>query len=173
MPNSRKNEDRVLDTEEREMVVATRHPEIQQLSDADLSSLISRVRDRRDRAQTLARQRRREMRGKALPRGAEPSREDGGSRQKADTLAAAMRRLNGESQRRRAMRARMTLMANAQRALASVQEAEQAHETFNSRTARDGMRNTDNRRSRRIGSPMEAGRVNQFVKTAQAKKDAR
>lgn len=173
MEITRKEEARALDAEEREMIAATHHPDVQALSDADLRALVTRVRDRRDRAQTIARQRRREMRGKGAPRGAEPSRADAGSKLKADILAAAMRRLNGEAQRRRRMAARTRLVENQRRALAMVQSAEQPHEGFNTRTAHAGMRKITNRKRPRIGSAREAGRVSQFVRNAQAKRDGR
>ncbi len=173
MITGRKAEARALDDEEREMVVATYHPEIQDLCDKDLRELAKRVRERRDRAQRLARQRRREMRGKAAPRGAEASRDDSGSQEKATVLASAMRRVNGEVKRRDAMRARITLMANQQRAFEMAHAVDHSHEQFNSRTAHYGMRPKTNQRVGRIGSAMEAGRVSQFMKTAQAKKDSR
>ncbi|TVQ56185.1 MAG: hypothetical protein EA355_07695 [Rhodobacteraceae bacterium] len=171
---TRKEEARALDVEEREMIAATHHPEVQALSDADLQALVTRVRDRRDRAQTIARQRRREMRGKGAPRGAEASRADAGSKLKAEILAAAMRRLNGEAERRRRLAARTQMVESQRRALAMVREAgAQPHEDFNSRTAHAGMRKNANRKTPRIGSAREAGRVSQFVKNAQAKRDSR
>jgi hypothetical protein len=173
MSITRKEEARALDAEEREMIAATHHPEVQALPDAELRALVARVRDRRDRAQTIARQRRREMRGKGAPRGAEASRADSGSKLKAEILAAAMRRLNGEAERRRRMGARTTLVENQRRALAMVRDVEQPHESFNSRTAHDGMRAIVNAKPKRLGSAREAGRVSQFVKNAQAKRDSR
>ncbi|MEO1191542.1 MAG: hypothetical protein AAFY02_07285 [Pseudomonadota bacterium] len=173
MIDSRKAEARALDADEREMIEATHHPEIQDLNDKDLHDLARRVRERRDRAQRLAQQRRREMRGKAAPRGAEASRDDSGSKLKADVLASAMRRINAEVKRRSNMRARLTLIANQQRAYEMAHALERGHEQFNSRTAHDGMRPKQNRKTGRIGSAMEAGRVSQFMKVAQAKKDAR
>ncbi len=177
MIDSRKAEERALDQEEKALIAATRHPEIQELSDKDLQDLTLRVRERRDRAQRIARQRRREMRGKAVVRGVEASRDDSGSKLKAEILASAMRRVNSEGERRRNMRARLALIANQQRALEMAQADHQAHHQghadFNSRTAHYGMRSRPNRKVQRIGSAMEAGRVSQFTKVAQAKKDAR
>ncbi len=172
MIDSRKTEARALDAEERELVAFTHHPELQEITDKDLHALTRLLRERRDRAQRLARQRRREMRGKASPRGAEAAQDDSGNKRKAEVLASAMRRLNGEVKRRAIMRARLTLMANQQRALEMAQAADHGHEHFNSRTAHEGMRPNPNRRARKIGSAMEVGRVSQFVKNAQAKRDA-
>lgn len=100
MAHSRKAEIRALDTDERELVDKTHHPMVQDLSDKELSDLIRLVRERRDRAQSQASQRRREMRGKSAARGATPSRADQGSHLKTEVLAMAVRRLNAERERR-------------------------------------------------------------------------
>lgn len=84
-----------------------------------------------------------------------------------------MRRLNVEHARRGEMKARMTLVANQQRALMMAQGIEWPHESMNTRTAHAGMRAVANTRIRRIGGAREAGRVSQFVRDAQAKRDAR
>jgi hypothetical protein len=173
MSISQQEEARALDAEERAMVVQTHHPALHDLSDADLAALVRRVRDRRDRAQDMARQRRREMRGKAKARGAEPSGADQGSRLKATVLAQAMRRLNGEAQRRRGMAARLAMVASQQRALEMVQALEKPHHDFNTRTEHTGMRRNTNPKFPRLGSAREAGRVSQFVRNAQARRDSR
>lgn len=173
MSISQQEEARALDAEEREMVAQTHHPALHDLSDSDLAALVKRVRDRRDRAQGLARQRRREIRGKGAPRGATPSTADGGSKLKATVLAQAMRRLNGEVERRRRMAARLSLVANQQRALEMVQAMEKPQHGFNTRTEHRGMRRNTNPKFPRIGSAREAGRVSQFVRNAQAKRDSR
>ncbi len=100
MALSRKEEIRALDADELELVDRTRHPTIRELGDGELRDLIKLVREKRDRAQAIASRRRREMRGKAAPRGAEASTQDAGSRAKTEVLAMAMRRLNAERSRR-------------------------------------------------------------------------
>jgi len=173
MAMTRKEEARALDAEERDLVARSHHSAVQTLDDADLAQLKALIRTRRDRARSLAHQKRREMRGKAAPRGAEVARADAGSSRKVEALAAAMRRLNVEHARRGKMRARMTLIANQQRALMMAQGVEWPHESLNTRTAHAGMRAVANTRIRRIGSAREAGRVSQFVRNAQARRDAR
>lgn len=173
MSISQQEEARALDAEERAMVAQTHHPALHDLSDSDLAALVRRVRDRRDRAQDMARQRRREMRGKGKARGAEPSAADHGSRLKATVLAQAMRRLNGEAERRRGMASRLAMVASQKRALEMVQALEKPHHDFNTRTEHRGMRRNTNPKIPRIGSAREAGRVSQFVRNAQAKRDSR
>lgn len=173
MELTRKEEARALDAEERALVAQTHHPELQALDDVALTALVTLVRTRRDRAQDLAKRRRREMRGKAAPQGAAAAAADGGSRAKAAALSAAMKRLNAEAARRRRMAARVTLVENQRRALAMAQAAERPGGAPNSRHAHAGMRAIVNTRIRRVGSAREAGRVSQFVRDAQAKRDSR
>jgi hypothetical protein len=173
MEITRKHEARALSKDEAELVERTHHPEVQALPDAELAELIKLIRDRRDRAQDLAKRRRREMRGKAAPQGASASRDDAGSRAKTAALAAAMRRLNGEAARRKRMASRIAMAESQRRALAMAAKAQQGAPDFNTRTAHEGMRVIEKTRIRRIGSAREAGRVSQFVRNAQAKRDAR
>lgn len=173
MSYSAATEARALDAEERELVAQTHHPAVQALSDAELAALVRRVRERRDRAQALAREQRREIRGKSRPRGTAAATADHGSVVKADVLAQAMRRLNAEASRRQRMATRLGMVASQKRALDMVQALEKPHHAFNTRTAHDGMRKNPNPKARRIGSALEAGRVSQFVRDAQARRDSR
>ena len=90
MANTKKEEARALDNEERDLVEKSHHPALQDLSDQDLSQLVKLTRERRDKAKTQANQRRREMRGKAAPKGATPSKSDEGSKAKLAVLAMAV-----------------------------------------------------------------------------------
>ncbi len=110
MAISRKEEVRALSADEHELVEKSHHPAVQDLSDADLAGLVKFLRERRDKAQTEAHRRRREIRGKGAPKGATPSKADGGSQFKLAVLAMAMRRLNGEAERRRQLAARVSLV---------------------------------------------------------------
>jgi hypothetical protein len=170
---TRKHEARALSKDEAELVERTHHPEVRKLADAELAGLLRLVRDRRDRAQDLAKRRRREMRGKAAPQGASAARDDAGNRAKTAALAAAMRRLNAEAARRKRMASRIAMIESQRRALAMAAKAKQGAPDFNTRTAHEGMRVIEKTRIGRIGSAREAGRVSQFVRNAQAKRDAR
>lgn len=173
MAVSRKQQQRALSTEEHELVEKTQHPTLQELTDHELHQLTGLVRERRDRAQTDAFRRRREMRGKAEAKGARPSAGNTGSVVKADVLAKAMRRLNTEVERRRTMLANATLVANAEKAL-EMKEAHGAdHPDFNSRTARRGMKSIPNKDAPDLIRPMERGRLRKANAVAQARKDGR
>ena len=172
MAVSRKQQKRALDTDEHDLVEKTHHPALQELSDHELAQLSRLIRDRRDRAQQDAFRRRREMRGKAEAKGARPSRADTGSQIKADVLAKAMRRLNAEAERRRAMLASATLVANAEKALEMKEAHSAAHPEFNSRVARDGMRSIPNRAAPNLIRPAERGRLRKANAVSQARRDA-
>jgi hypothetical protein len=170
----RKEEERALSADEHELVQKTHHPVLQDLPDQELSDLTKLVRERRDKAKTQANQRRREMRGKAAPKGATPSKSDEGSKTKLAVLAMAVRRLNSEIQRRRSMKAAVAHVESARQALAMKQASEGKDEAgFNSRQAHDGMRNIASQRRPSLIRPMERGRLRKAAAVAQAKRDAR
>ncbi len=174
MAISQKDEARALSADERELVEKSHHPMLQELPDAELANLVKLVRERRDKAQAQANQRRREMRGKGAPKGATASAADEGSKLKLAVLAMAVRRLNSEVQRRRRLAARADLADNARKALAMKRAAGAAKgPDFNSRHARMGMRNIANPRGRTLVNPMERGRQRKAGAIAQAKRDAK
>ncbi|WP_294641504.1 hypothetical protein [uncultured Aureimonas sp.] len=171
MAAGRSLERRVLDKDELDLVAKTHHPAIRELEEAVLDTLTRRLRERRDRAQAIANRRRGAARRGQGP--AEPK--NSGMRQKAGLLAAALARVNKERTRREHERASDALQANARRAL-KLKRADawrSARRPGAGRTARDGMTPLESGRARRIGSPMEAGRVSQFVREPQAARDNR
>lgn len=171
MAINRKQEERLLTNDENELVGMTRQAALSVLPDEEIAKIARLLRERRDRAQSLANRARREMRGKKKV--ASPPSDDTGSRLKAAALSAAVQRVNKERARRAVKNAREALIANAQRALELKEGAGAGSSGPKSRTARKGMKRIQNKRADRIGSPMEAGRVSQFVKDAQAKRDSR
>lgn len=172
MAITRTQEARALDADERELVAKSHHPEVQDLADADLSDLLSRVRERRDRAKAEASRQRRERRGKAAPKGARPAGDDSGSQKKAAVLAAAVRRLNSEFERRRTMRAKAEHVERARAALA-MKQAQATDAPDNARRAHEGMRAVGNRRREDLIRPMERGRQRKAGAVSQAKRDSR
>lgn len=172
MAISRKQEARALDADERELVEKSHQPAIQDLSDKDLADLIKQLRERRDKAQTRAHQRRREMRGKGKARGAAPSKADEGSQLKLSVLAMAMRRTNGEVERRRQLAARIEMVENARKALAVKGTAARKGSDFNTRHAHQGMRAVATKKTKSLVRPMEVGRQRKAGAVAQAKRDS-
>lgn len=172
MAITRKEEDRGLSNEERDVVVQTRHPEIQNLSDDALDNLVKRLRDMRDRARSQANQQRREVRGKSEPKGAAPKSSSAGSSLKASVLAASLKRLNAELQRRAAMSRNHALVENARHALELKQHAQKNNVPYNTRFANQGMRDIPDRKAESLVRPAERGRLRKQAAVAQAKRDA-
>ena len=102
MARSIKHEQPLLNADELTLVEKSHHPALGLLPDHDLKELRKLVHERRDRAQDIAARQRRELRGKAGPKGARPATGDSGTREKRDLLAAALQRLNKEGQSRTA-----------------------------------------------------------------------
>ena len=130
MARSIKQERRLLGADESTLVEKTHHPSLGLLPDQDLAELRKLVRERRDRAQDIAARQRRELRGKAAPKGARAATDDSGAREKRDLLAAALQRLNKEVARREAKDPRQALIDNAKRALELRRAAEGCTSVF-------------------------------------------
>ncbi|WP_026606818.1 hypothetical protein [Methylocapsa acidiphila] len=174
MARSLRHERRVLNVEEASLVENTHHPILASLSDADLAELRKRVRERRERATQLAARQRRELRGKADPRGAHAASDDSGMRMKRDLLAAAVRRLNKEAARRESKAAREALIDSAKRAL-TLRRANAAKATRPSagRTPNEGFQPKGEPAGRSLRNPAKIGEISQHTKNMQAKHDAR
>ena len=99
MSEDTRNETRLLSASEREDVELTRHPAILALPRPALQALATRLREARDRATRTAHQQRREMRGKAEPRGAAPARDNTGTRGKEEAITLALRRIGAHLRR--------------------------------------------------------------------------
>lgn len=93
-------EQRALSSDEMQLANQARQPVLGQLSDRDLSDLVSRLRDRRNRARDIGGRQRREARGKAPPAGISPAQSNEGTLAKADYLDAALDRATAERARR-------------------------------------------------------------------------
>ena len=172
MARSIKQERRLLGADELTLVEKTHHPALGLLPDPDLAELRKLLRERRDRAQDIAARQRRELRGKAAPKGARAATDDSGTREKRDMLAAALQRLNKEVSRREAKAARQALIDSARRAL----ELRRANETNSARpsgrTANEGI-NPKSAPAYSLRHPAKAGAISQHNKNMQAKRDSR
>ncbi|WP_279477709.1 hypothetical protein [Aureimonas sp. SK2] len=171
MAAGRSLERRVLDKDELELVAETHYPALRELGHTEINELTQRLRERRDRAREIANRRR-----GAARRGQGPGEpENSGMRQKAGVLSEALARLNKERTRREHQEASTALQRNARRALKlkRANASRSARRPSSGRTAHGGMNPVENEKAQRIGSPMEAGRVSQFVRDAQGARDNR
>jgi hypothetical protein len=173
MGRSLRHERQLLNVDEVALVAASHHPALGALSSKELAELRKLVRERRDRAREIAARQRREMRGKADPRGARPVSDDTGSRGKRDVLAAAVQRLNKETTRRETKAAREALRGSAVRAL----ELRQAQDAKTARRSADRTPNEGVKAKAKTPSAprnrAKAGAVSQHTKKVQAKRDER
>ena len=167
-----RDEVRALSDDELELVAKTHIPIVLDLSDAELGELLKQVREKRKRARDIANRQRREMRGKAERPGAAPARENSGTKQKAAVLAGALKRLNNERERRERNSGKPEQVRIARKALQLKRAAGKGHSGPSYRTASKGMRNLENQKPEQLLHPMEIGRVSQFVRDAQAKRDS-
>ncbi|WP_295043994.1 hypothetical protein [uncultured Paracoccus sp.] len=94
------DEQRALSRDEQDLADQARQPALGDLSDRDLSDLVSRLRDRRNRARDIGDRQGREARGKAEPAGAAPATGNRGMRSKLDFLNEALDRAVAERDRR-------------------------------------------------------------------------
>ena len=113
MAHTRKTEQRLLAATEMEFVEKARHPTLVGLSNAELHALIQNLRDRRDRAQTIANNQRRALRGKGGRGEVTFEKADVGNRQKAAVLTDALTRARREQVRRAEVEARAELLRSA------------------------------------------------------------
>jgi hypothetical protein len=172
MPAPCKFEHSILKHDEQETVRDTHHPAIGEMTRDRLESLRLRLRDLRDKERTFARQRQRQAKGKAEPRGGSFSGTAEHAIQRKQVFVAAIKRINKELKRLRKFEARKELGEAARRALA-LRRAKQFYRPQNDPTLHEGMRSIPNRRRNMKVAPSKVGRVSQANKRSQARRDVR
>ncbi len=171
-----KAEERLLTASELEIVKATRSPAIKGLTTQQLKSLVSRLRQAHGRAKDISARQRREIRGKADPRGSRRVKDNTGSVEKAKTLLQAKQRVDEELARRVANEKKAVSQAELSRRALEQKRKNQGQQQRPStqRTASQGMRPKQRKKPVKIGtSRKEIGRVTKAGKVAQARRDAR
>ena len=168
-----RSERSLLSYDEYEVVRLTHHPAIYDVNAEELPALRVRLRTMRDKEQTLARQKRREARGKAEPRGGSfPASAETPSRRR-QVFAGALKRVNKEFARIRELEARAALIEAAHRALAMRRASDTVHHPSGGDTAHQGTRPVVSQRRRTTVHPGKVGSVSQATKVAQAIRDSR
>jgi hypothetical protein len=168
-----KTEQSVLSQDEFEFIRATHHPEIYALDGKELHALRVRLRTQRDKARTLARQKQREMRGKADERG---KSFPGNAEQplvRKQVFANALKRVNKEIDRLRKFEARTAHMEAARRAFALSRSEKFIDYPGAGRTAREGMQPHVVRRRRTSVPRSKIGSVTKATNVSQAIRDSR
>lgn len=82
------------------VVADSHHPTLATLDAAALAALEARLTELHDRTRDLVRQRRKEVRGKEIPRGAGPVPAEPNLAEKKQVFAAALKRIGREKARR-------------------------------------------------------------------------
>src|SRR5215510_2916577 len=168
-----KSERSRLSHDEFELVRITHHPAIYERSPDELHALKLRLREQRNKERALARQKQRELRGKAERRGKSFPGTADQPLQRKQIFAAALKRINRELDRLHKLEARTTHIEAARAALARHRAAKFVHHPAAGLTPHDGMqpRVRIRRHSRVPGS--KVGSISQATKVAQAMRDAR
>ncbi len=162
----------LLGYDEFDMISATHHPAIYDLSATDLQDMRVRLRKLRDRERTLAREKRREARGKGAPRGGNfPGTAEQPLRRK-QIFGAALKRVNKELTRQRAVEATAANVEAARRALA-LRAAKFVHHPTGGNTPEGGAAALPNLTRRKGIHPRKIGSIVKANKVAQAVRDAR
>jgi len=173
MSMSCKRERSLLSHEEHETVLVTHHPAIYEHDVERLQTLRVRLRQLREKERTLARQKQREVRGKAESRGRSfPGIADLPLHRK-QIFAAALKRVNKEWGRIHKLEARAAHVGAAWRALALRRAAQFVPYPAAGNTAHEGMQPLPSRRRRMTVSRDKIGRISQRTKIAQAAVDSR
>jgi hypothetical protein len=172
MSMSCKRERSLLSHEEHETVRVTHHPAIYEHDIERLRTLRVRLRQLREKERTLARQKQREVRGKAESRGRSfPGIADLPLHRK-QIFAAALKRVNKEWGRIHKVEARTAHVGAAWRALALRRAAQFVPYPAAGNTAHEGMQPLPSRRRRVTESRDKIGRISKRTKIAQAARDS-
>jgi hypothetical protein len=168
-----KFEKSLLKHDEQQPILASHHPAIYDATLADLKALRQQLRELRDKERTLARQKRRETRGKGAPRGASFPGTAERPFQRKQVFVAALKRVSKEIARRENIDARAAHVDAAHRALAMRRAAQFPARPAAGYTAHEGMRSLPSQRRRTKVPPAKIGSISQATRNAQAARDAR
>ena len=173
MSMSAKDERALLNSDEIAVLRSTHHPEIYDLGRKELSELQTRLRNMRDKARTLTRQKQRETRGKSEPRGKSfPGSVEQPQRRK-QLFAAALKRVKKELTRLSKLEAKTQHVEAAHKALAQRRASNFKPAIPASRSSGAGMQPQESVRRRRVLPRGKVGSVLKQNKIAQAARDAR
>jgi hypothetical protein len=161
----------ILSYDEHRVVLRSHHPEIYDAKLDDLKALRQRLRDMRSKERTLALAKRREARGKGMPRGESFPGTAEHPLQRKQVFAAALKRVNREIDRIQKLETRAAHIEAARRALAMRRTAQFPPRPPAGDTPSEGMRALPSRRRQTRVSAAKIGSVSQATKIAQATRD--
>ncbi len=167
MSQPRSIERRILTATEQQAVDQSHLPALSGLERPALVELARSLRQHRDKARDVARDRRRAHRGKAEPRGAGPAADEQGLTRKKEVFTAALKRVNN----RLARNPDPDQGTLSRRALALKRAGARRDHPDAGRTAHGGMRPKPNEAVRDRIDPSQVGSVSQANRDAQARRD--
>jgi hypothetical protein len=154
----------ILSYDEHEIILRSNHPAIYDAGLDDLRALRQRLRDMRSKERTLAREKRREARGKGPSRGESfPGTAEHPSQRK-QVFAGALKRVNKEIDRMQKLEVRTAHIEAARRALTMRRAAQFPPRPPTGDTATEGMRALPSQRRRTRVPPARIGSVSQQQK---------
>lgn len=176
MPLTQKDEKQVLSKSEYDFVKQTRAPAVDAFNARELRDLVGQLRRYRDKAKDVSRGQRREIRGKKAPRAASAAKSNDAQTYKKQIFNNALKRVNRRIEALDAKKKRKHDLKSAQKALESRQamlaEREANPIMQEDHTANRGPSEITNPKGTVFINPMERGRVSQFVRDAQGKRDS-
>jgi len=172
MSLSVKAERALMSHEEFELLSQTHYPALIALEDEAIAGAKRRIRDLRGKDRSFTRSMQRGIRGKAEPRGASfPGNVEKPARRK-QVFTSALKRLNAEAARRKAIAAQQALIESAHRALA-LKTSAGGRRHPQGRSSRSDMRPVASNRHDSVVNRANVGRAVRATKVAQAKRDQR
>lgn len=173
MAISEKDEKSLLNQEEWELVVQTRHPVLGDSDAKELQAARKRLRELHAREQGFARHKNRVGKGTADMRGGSfPGTAERPARRK-QVFAQAIRRLNSEIERRNSRRARETIVESQKKVLARRRAAASAaSRPGNTKTARKAPAQVENPKAKTKVPGAKIGSVTKQTARAQGRKDS-
>ena len=163
----------ILSYDEHGIILRSHHPDIYEAGLDDLKALLRRLRDMRDKENTLAHAKRREARGKGRERGQNLPGTAEHPLQRKQVFAAAVKRVNREIHRIEKLAARTAHVEALRRALAMRRAAQFPPRPEAGDRPSEGMHPLPSRRRRTQVPPARIGSVSQATRNAQAARDAR
>jgi type II secretory pathway component PulJ len=163
----------LVNHDEHAIVLISHHPAIYEAESDALRDARKQLRALKEREGTFARQNRRAARGKAEQRGGNFPGTYERPKQRKQVFAAAIKRINGELDRRTKIEARNANVEAARKALALRRAANFTSRPAAGDTANPGLNPLSNARRRHIVTGKRIGSVSQAVKASQARRDSR
>lgn len=161
----------LLNHEEAELIKSSHHPALGQLDAKSLADAKRRLRDLRSKERSLSRQKTREVRGKAEPRGGSFPGTAERPRERKQIFAAALKRVNNQETKLEVEAAKAAHIEASRRALAMRLANPGPVVPKPGRTASKGLRPVESKKVSSKTAPAKVGSVSQATKNAQAKRD--